>query len=94
MASHDPQRAAGDAAGHRAQPERGGGTIAAICTTAALALGGWALQRTVEHDAQLAALHEGRDVAVVRAELAAVQARLERLERTADRILQRLETPR
>ncbi len=91
MVSHDPDSSAGNASRPGAKAERGGGTLAAICTTAAMAVGGWALQRTVEHDAQLAAIHEGRDVAVARAELAAVTERLERLERVADRILQRLE---
>lgn len=70
---------------------RGGVQVGSIVAGAAIAVAGWALQRTVAHDARIAALSEGRDVAVVRTQLEAVETRLGRLEAGVDRILNQLE---
>ena len=70
---------------------RGSTAFGTAAVTASLALAGWSLQRTVSHDAELAKLAEGRDVAVVRAQLEAVNARLARVEASLDRIAQTLD---
>lgn len=68
-----------------ARSSRGGfalasGAIGTLASTAALAVAGWSLQRTVAHDGELARLGAGRDVAVLGAKLDALNERLARLE--------------
>ena len=91
MVSHDADPVADYAQPARRAAARGGVQIGSIVAGAAIAVAGWALQRTVAHDARLAALSEGRDVAVLRTQLEAVEARLGRVESGVDRILSQLE---
>jgi hypothetical protein len=91
MVPHDSSNSSGDARAARGADARGGVSLGSIVAGAAIAVAGWALQRTVAHDARIAALSEGRDVAVVRTQLEAVEARLGRLEAGVDRILNQLE---
>jgi hypothetical protein len=70
-----------------ARASRGGfastsGALGTLASTAAIALAGWSLQRTVAHDGELARLGAGRDVAVLGAKLDALNERLARLEET------------
>lgn len=58
------------------------GALGTLASTAAIALAGWSLQRTVAHDGELARLGAGRDTAVLGAKLDALNERLARLETT------------
>jgi hypothetical protein len=58
------------------------GALGTLASTAALAIAGWSLQRTVAHDGELARLGAGRDTAVLGAKLDALNERLARLETT------------
>jgi hypothetical protein len=58
------------------------GALGTLASTAALAIAGWSLQRTVAHDGELARLGVGRDTAVLGAKLDALNERLARLETT------------
>ena len=77
--SHEPSENARGARGGFASTS---GALGTLASTAALAIAGWSLQRTVAHDGELARLGAGRDTAVLGAKLDAVNERLARLETT------------
>jgi|TARA_R110002126_G_scaffold177801_4_gene326740 hypothetical protein len=77
--SHDSSE---NARGNRSGFASTSGALGTLASTAALAIAGWSLQRTVAHDGELARLGAGRDTAVLGAKLDAVNERLARLETT------------
>lgn len=73
---------------------RTGASFGAIASASALALAGWALGRTVEHESRLAALAENRASAVLEARLDALADRLARIEATTETISDKLDLHR